>query len=268
MAIGKNLGANSQSSHDFLEPLAPTGVSGTNVGTNRAYNDGAVSVSFSLPANSPAATSYTVTSSGGQTASGSSSPIIVTGLASGSSQSFSVVASNSVGDSPSSAGSLNVTITTVPATPAAPSVSSPAPSASANVAGTETDTVSWTAPATGGSSITQYTWTSSDGKTGTTTDTSVVVNQEGGTSQTYQVRAENANGVGLYSNDSSSITTFSFTPFSFVPFGAFGFVPFSFVPFSFTPFSFVPFGAFGFTPFNFSPFSFTPFNFSPTGRSQ
>jgi hypothetical protein len=268
MAIGKNLGANSQSSNDFLEPLAPTGVSGSNVGTSRAFNDGAVTVSFSLPANSPAATSYEVTASSGETATGASSPVTVTGLDSSSNPTFTVVAINAVGASSASAASAAVTVTTVPATPSAPSVSSPTPSAGANQAGTTTDDVSWTAPSAGGATITGYTWTSSDGKTGTTAGTSVSVAQEGGTAQTYQVRAENSNGSGSYSTNSGSVTTFSFTPFSFVPFGAFGFVPFSFVPFAFTPFSFVPFNAFSFTPFNFAPFSFTPFNFSPTGRSQ
>lgn len=263
MAIGKNLGANSQSSNDYLEPLAPENVSATNVGTGRSYNDGAASVSFTLPANSPAAETYTVTSSGGQSFSGSSSPIVVPGLASGSSQTFTVVATNSVGDSLPSNASSSITITTVPATMSAPSVSSPAPVTGANQAGAQQDVVSWTAPNNGGASITEYYWESSDNKSGTTASTSVTVNQEGNTSQTYRVRATNTNGNGILSADSSSITTFSFTPFSFTPFGAFGFVPFSFVPFSFTPFSFVPFGAFGFTPFNFSPFSFTPFNFSP-----
>ena len=273
MAIGKNLGANSQSSNDFLEPLAPTSVTPSNV-SDRAYNNGAVSVSFSLPANSPAATSYTVTATqSGQptrTGSGSSSPIVVEGLASALDTVITMIATNDSGDSPVASGGQLV-VKTVPATPAAPSVSSPTPSSSTNVAGSTNDTVSWTAPASGGSTISLYRWTSSDGKTGTTTSTSVTVAQEGGTAQTYQVRAENENGSGVYSAASSSITTFGFTPFSFAPFGAFGFVPFSFVPFgafSFVPFSFVPFGAFGFTPFNFTPFGafgFTPFNFSPFG---
>ena len=271
MAIGKNLGANSQSSNDFLEPQAPVSVTVTNVGTNRAFNDGAVSVSFELPANSPAATSYSVTLSSGETASGSSSPITVTGIDSNTSVTATVVASNTWGDSEPSAASAAVTVTTVPATPSAPTVTSPAPSASTNQAGATQDVVTWSAPANGGSSITGYTWESSDGKSGTTTSTSVTVNQEGGTAQTYKVLATNGNGNGAYSANSSSITTFSFTPFSFAPFGAFGFSPFGFSPFGFTPFSvfgFVPFSVFGFTPFNFVPFgafSFTPFNFVPFG---
>lgn len=271
MAIGKNLGSNSQSSNDFLKSHAPVSVTATNVGTNRAFNDGAVSVSFELPANSPAATSYSVTLSSGETASGSSSPITVTGIDSNTSVTATVVASNTWGDSEPSAASAAVTVTTVPATPSAPTVTSPAPSASTNQAGATQDVVTWSAPANGGSSITGYTWESSDGKSGTTTSTSVTVNQEGGTAQTYKVLATNGNGNGAYSANSSSITTFSFTPFSFAPFGAFGFSPFGFSPFGFTPFSvfgFVPFSVFGFTPFNFVPFgafSFTPFNFVPFG---
>ena len=267
MAIGKNLGANSQSSNDFLEPHAPVSVTVTNVGTNRAFNDGAVSVSFELPANSPAATSYSVTLSSGETASGSSSPITVTGIDSNASVTATVVASNASGDSESSAASAAVTVTTVPATMSAPTVTSPAPSASANAAGATQDVVTWSAPANGGASITGYYWESSDGKSGTTASTSVTVNQEGGTAQTYKVRSTNANGDSPFSADSSSVTTFSFTPFSFVPFNVFGFVPFS-------VFGFVPFNVFGFTPFNFVPFSFTPFsvfgfapfNFTPRVR--
>lgn len=281
MAIGKNLGANSQSSNDFLEPLQPTITSATDVGTSRAYDDGAVEVSFTLPANSPAATSYTVTASTGESASGTTSPITVTGLASASDVTFTVVASNASGDSVPSSASSSVTVTTVPDQMAAPTVTSPAPSAPANTAGATQDVLTWSAPNNGGSAITLYRWTSSDGKTGTTTDLTVTVGQEGATAQTYQVRAENANGEGLYSADSSSITTFSFTPFSFVPFSVFGFAPFGFAPFGFTPFSvfgfvpfsvfgFVPFSVFGFTPFNFVPFSvfaFTPFNFTPRVRA-
>jgi hypothetical protein len=279
MAIGKNLGSNAQSSNDFLIPHTPVIDSVTDVGTNRAYNDGAVTVAFTLPAASPAADSYTVTANATGlnpvVVTGASSPLTITGLSSATSYTVTISAENEWGTSETSAPSSAVAVTTVPATVAAPTVSSPAPSAPANTAGATQDVVSWTAPANGGKSITQYTWTSSDGKTGTTTSTSVTVNQEGGTAQTYQVRAENANGVGVYSTASSSVTTFSFTPFSFVPFGAFNFTPFAafnFTPFGafnfvpFNAFNFTPFGAFGFTPFNFVPFrafGFTPFGFVP-----
>ena len=93
--------------------------------------------------------------------------------------------SNANGDSGLTAASGAVTATTVPATPGAPSASSPS-------AGT--DSVSWSAPSNGGSAITNYYWTSSDGKAGNTASSSVSVAQEQGTAQTYSVRADNACG--------------------------------------------------------------------------
>jgi hypothetical protein len=236
MAAGKKSGRKSQASNDFLEPKAPVSVSATDVGTNRAFNNGAATVSFSLPGDSPAATSYTVTSSpGGYTATGSSSPLTVEGLQSAVSYTFTVVASNAVGNSPASSASSSITATTVPATPSAPTAT--AQGSASN------DNVSWTAPANGGSAITQYYWESNDSKSGNTASTSVTVSQEAGTSQSYRVRATNANGTSEWSGYSTQITSFSFVPFGFVPFGAFGFTPFG-------AFGFTPFGAFGFTPWS------------------
>jgi hypothetical protein len=255
MAIIKRLGKRSQAANDFLEPKQPTITSATDVGTGRPYNNGAATVSFSLPGNSPAATSYTVTSSpGGFTATGASSPLTVQGLLSGTAYTFTVRASNASGTSVASAASASVTATTVPNTPSAPSASSP---------NAGQDNVSWSAPANGGKGITNYRWTASDGKAGDTASTSVVVGQEMGTAQTYTVYATNANGNSGTSGASGNVTTaFSFVPFGFSPFGftPFGFTPFGFTPFGFTPFGFTPFG---FTPFGFTPFGFTPFGFTP-----
>ena len=242
MASGKKTGKKSQASNDFLEPRPPVISSASNVGTNRGYNDGRADVAFALPANSPAATSFTVTSSPGSlTASGASSPLSVTGLQSNTAYTFTVVATNAYGNSAASAASSSVTATTVPATPGAPTAT--AQGSASN------DDVSWSAPADGGSAITGYTWASSDGKSGSTGSTSVAVGQEAGTAQTYTVYATNANGNSGTSSASGSVTSFSFTPFSFAPFGAFGFTPFG-------AFGFTPFGAFGFTPFG--AFGFTP----------
>lgn len=208
MAANKRVGKKSLAQNDFLQPSVPTSVSATDVGTARAYNDGAATVSFSLPAGSPAATSYTVTATAAgqttRTATGASSPLTVTGLASAVSYSITVTATNASGTSAASSA-VSVTATTVPATMSAPT-------ATAQV---NQDTVSWSAPNDGGKAISLYRWTSSDGKTGTTTSTSVAVGQEAGTAQTYQVRAENANGVGVYSASSNNVTTQSpfFPPF-------------------------------------------------------
>jgi hypothetical protein len=252
MAAGKKSGRKSQAANDFLEPKAPTSVVATNVPSGRAYNNGRIDVTFTLPADSPAATSYTASGycsvhSVTHTATGASSPLSITGFGSEVVTTITVVASNAVGNSPASAASNSVTVTTVPATPGAPSASSP----NANQ-----DVVSWSAPANGGSAITAYTWASSDSKTGSTGSTSVTVGQEAGTAQTYTVYATNANGNSGTSSASGSITT----TFSFAPFSVFGFSPFG-------VFGFSPFGVFGFSPFGFSPFGFSPFGFSPFGFS-
>ena len=247
MAIGKKAGKKSQQANDFLEPKQPTITSATNVGTGRAFNNGAVDVAFTLPGDSPAATGFTVTSSPGSlTATGATSPLQVTGLSSDTGYTFTVVATNASGNSIASAASSIVTVTTVPATPSAPTASSP---------NADQDQISWSAPANGGSSITNYHWESNDGKSGDTgATTSASIGQEPGTAQQYRVYATNANGNSVYSEYSNQITT----TFSFVPFGVFGFSPFS-------VFGFSPFNVFGFSPFRVFGFSpFRVFGFSPS----
>lgn len=231
MASNKRVGKKSLAQNDNLFPAAPLIGTATDVGTNRAYNDGAASVTFTAQGPN-AATSYTVTATANgqttRTATGSSSPITVSGLASATQYSVTVTATNAYGTSAAS-GSTNVTATTVPATPNAPTASSP----SAGI-----DRISWTAPPNGGKTITNYYWASNDGKSGNTSSTTADVSQEQGTAQTYTVRADNANGSSSTSAASASVTT----TFSFAPFGAFGFSPFGFSPFGFSPFGFSPFG--------------------------
>ena len=88
----------------LLTPNAPTSVTAT-AGSSSA------SVAFTAPANvgGGAITSYTVVSSGGQYASGSSSPLTVTGLTNGVSYTFTVFATNSYGNGPASVPSSGVT---------------------------------------------------------------------------------------------------------------------------------------------------------------
>ena len=87
-------------------PQAPT------VGTPALSGTGA-SVPFTANGTGgPAITAYTVYASGGQgiSASGTSSPIIVNGLTQGNSYTFTVSATNSVGESPKSTPSSSLTI--------------------------------------------------------------------------------------------------------------------------------------------------------------
>ena len=238
MAVSKRAGKSSVKQNDFLAPYAPTIGTGTDVGTARPYNNGAVSVTFTPDARN-AATSYTVTASTGQTGTGASSPIVVTGIASGATPTFTVTATNSYGTSAASSATGAVTVTTVPDVPTAITVSSPTGSSGGvNQAGTSYDVLSWTAPVSnGGKALTGYSWESNDGKSGTIGVATSVnpLGQEGGTSQAYRVLATNANGNSAWSVYSATVTTFAFTPFSvfgFSPFGVFGFSPFGVFGFS------------------------------------
>jgi uncharacterized protein YhjY with autotransporter beta-barrel domain len=88
-----------------IAPAAPTGASAT-------AGDTQASVSFAAPTNTGGApiSSYTVTSSpGGFTATGSASPITVTGLTNGTAYTFTVTATNTAGTGPASTPSNAVT---------------------------------------------------------------------------------------------------------------------------------------------------------------
>jgi hypothetical protein len=128
-------------------PLAPRNIVAT-------PSNGQASVSFAEPSGSFVITSYTVTSSlGGLTATGSSSPITVTGLTNGTPYTFTVVANSTAGNSAPSAASSAVT-------PFALIV----PNAPTNVIASGYGSVSFTAPASnGGTAITAYTVKSTPG---------------------------------------------------------------------------------------------------------
>lgn len=184
-------------------PVAPTIGTATNVGTGRAYNNGAATVTFTAPNSKLPITSYTVTSSpGGYTGTGASSPITVTGLQSATAYTFSVTATSSVGTSNASSASSSITATTVPQ----------APTIGSATAGNGSSTVTYTAGATGGATVTTYTATSSGGQTGTGASP-ITVSGSNGTAYTFTVRATNANGQSAASSASNSVTPFvPYTP--------------------------------------------------------
>jgi len=189
-------------------PDAPSAPSATDVGTGRALNNGAATVSFTPAVTGGAATSYTVTSSPGSfTGTGASSPVTVTGLQSATSYTFSVSAANTTGTSSSSGASGSITATTVPGAPTVGTPTVPtgqAYGANANVS------VPFTAPtASGGKAITSYTVTSSSGNTGSGSSSPIAVSDVVGTARTYTVTATNANGTGSASSASASTTPLS-----------------------------------------------------------
>lgn len=89
-------------------PVAPTSVVGTKTSTV-----GAISVAFTAPTTGYTPTSYTVTSSPGSlTGTGSSSPIVVSGLTGGTSYTFTVTSTSAQGTSSASSASSAVTAPT------------------------------------------------------------------------------------------------------------------------------------------------------------
>jgi len=253
----KRVGIQSSAQDNFLEPNAVTSLASTAV-NGGASGSGSVNLTWSLPAASPPATLYTITSTPTTTTqSTTGTSFTFPGLAGGTSYTFTVVASNAAGNS-LPATSPAATPTTLPNAPSAPTASSP----NANQ-----DVVSWAAPSDlGGTPNTGYTLKSSDGPTydlgaGVTSTT---INETAGTAQTYQVLAKNANGNGPYSASSNSVTTTApyFPPyFPFFPpyFPFFPFFPPYFPPyFPFFPF-FPPYFPPYFPYFPFFPPYFPPF---------
>lgn len=143
---------------------------------------------------------YTVLSNPGflQT-TGTTAPITVTGLTNGTSYTFMVFATNSVGNSPQSLPSAAVTPITVPSAPTAVSAT----------AGNAQATISFTAPTSdGGSPILSYTVTSSpDGLTATGSGSPIVLTGlTNGITYTFTVTTTNLAGTSIPSAASSPVT--------------------------------------------------------------
>jgi hypothetical protein len=196
-AAGTGLASTAANATSTTVPQAPT-VSAANVGTGRAYNNGAATVTVSGGATGgKAISSYTATSSPGSFTATSGSPLTVTGLQSATAYTFSVTATNANGTSTATV-SNSITATTVPQ----------APTIGTATAGTESASITFTGNATGGSTITTYTMTSNPGSvTGTGAASPITVSSlTAGTAYTFTVTATNANGTSTASAASNSIT--------------------------------------------------------------
>ncbi|HEX6838979.1 MAG TPA: fibronectin type III domain-containing protein [Polyangia bacterium] len=186
-----------------MVPLAPTQVSavadvdhGAHVAWTAADNRGSPLSGYAIAITGSSATP----TSAGPTATSA----VVTGLTPGMLYSFTVTASNAVGDSAASSPSNPIQAATKP--DSAPT----GVTATANLPGGAT--VSWTAPATNGSSaITKYTVTASPGgmKMSTANGTTTTLPFTGltvGTAYTFTVFASNLIGDGVVSSPSAAVT--------------------------------------------------------------
>jgi hypothetical protein len=182
----------------FISPLlpgAPTTVTGVGADT-------AVAVTWhSAAAHGHPITGYSATATpGGHTCTTTGAlTCTVSGLTNGTSYTFRVTATNSVGTGPASTASAGIIPATVPGQPTAV-LASPVDGGAA---------ASWTAPASnGGRSVTSYTATSAPlGRTCTTTGLScTIVGLANGTPYTITVVATNAMGNGPASDPSAPVT--------------------------------------------------------------
>lgn len=183
-------------------PGAPTAVRAT-VGNARA------TVRWTAPADTGGAplTRYVVTPHAGKKSLaartvGTATSVVVTGLTNGTAYTFTVAAGNKAGTGKASSPSASVTPRTVPGRP----------SAVRGTAGDKRVTLTWKAPATGGSPITGYVVTPYVGtkaqaaRTVGKATSATVTGLKDGTAYTFTVTARNAAGKGAASAHSAKVT--------------------------------------------------------------
>ena len=110
--VATNGSGNSLASSASNSITAQTTVPNPPTGVSASMNINSATISFSAPSFNGGATitSYTATSSGGQTATGSSSPLTITGLSPSTAYTFTVRATNSVGNSSASSAASGTTL--------------------------------------------------------------------------------------------------------------------------------------------------------------
>jgi len=194
-------------------PGTPTIGTATDVGTNRAYNDGAIDVAFTpadLNATLYTASAYDNLAAVTRTATGTSSPIRITGFRSSASTTATVVASNAIGASSASAASNSVTATTVPLAPS--TIGTLSLNGSGSLSLNTWGSVTNSSPTNGGKTISAYRARLFPGSISSSTGdlaspgTTVWNSLTPGNSYTANGYAVNANGESAASPSSNSAT--------------------------------------------------------------
>ncbi|MGA9146845.1 MAG: fibronectin type III domain-containing protein, partial [Candidatus Nanopelagicales bacterium] len=186
--------------------VSPRSVPGSPTAVVAVAGNGTATVSWAAPADNGgfAVTRYTVARAGtaGLTDCSTDGALTceVSGLTNGVAYTFAVSATNIVGTGARSTASATVTPRTIPGRPRSVGA----------VPGNSSSTVSWVAPATnGGSTITGYTVTASDGGRACTTGgalTCTVAGLTNGLAYTFTVSATNEAGIGAPSAASTPVT--------------------------------------------------------------
>lgn len=193
-----------------IAPDTPVSLSALDIGTDIAFGSAVADVSFTAGGGGPS-TEFIVTPSpptSPTTFTGTSSPIRVSGLTTGTTYSFTAQARNGIGTSISSAATNTIVATTVPQAPTIGTASNPSNSPYASTAPAS---LTFTANATGNKSIANYKW-STDGTNYTAFSPAVtsgplsIPGLTSGSTYTIRLKAVNANGDSLASSASNSVT--------------------------------------------------------------
>lgn len=178
-------------------PGKPLGITATDVGTNRAYNNGAANISFTKGAGEDPSYYLVSASPGNITVNTQSTSVLFENLNSNTSYTFTVVAVNDAGTSDISDPSSSTLITTVPETPTLSSVSY----------GYRKLTSSFSSVNSGGKSIINYTMSASANTATSVSAGSITISNIGVASYPVFIFASNANG------NSSNSNTITESPF-------------------------------------------------------